>query len=177
MVIIRPTGRIAKRKKVKLSSNEQLSSTTLGDWYALDLVIERRQYILCTNEKGRLSVILHAAPYAEFHRRISKAVADVLREIGVSDEKTAADISKMTDLVLAKTTNRSVLGSMNEFRFMLQAHSQRGRFRHEKLFKMSLCLADTISLILPEATPAEEVLKLFSEPPKAPSLRFRWSMI
>ena len=154
MVIIRPTGDLAKRMKVKLIAREEQSSTLLGDWCGLDLVLDRQQYILCVSEKGRLPVILNAAPYAGLPERLPKALADVLLGLGIPQDKVSAEVSRMADAVLAKTINRSVLGSMNEFRFALQARSQDRRFNQDPLL-LSLWLAERISLILPDLTPKD----------------------
>ncbi|MER2511133.1 MAG: hypothetical protein ABTQ25_01700 [Nitrosomonas ureae] len=164
MIVIRPTGDLAKRMKIKLTPTDEQSSTLLGDWYALDLVLDRQQYILCLSENGRLPLVLKAAPYANFTERLPSALIDLLVGIGVSHEKAQEEIKKMSNVILAKTVNRSVLGSMNECRFSLQAHAQTGRLLHDPL-RMSLWLADLISLVLPDYTPKDTVLKLFGEPP------------
>lgn len=159
-MIVRPTGDLAKRMKVKLDSTHERSSTLLGDWYAIALVIERQQYILCMSEHGRLPVILKAARYANFPKRLMGALPDVLQRIGVPAEKAKIEVSKMDRMVLAKTNNRSVLGSMNDFLFQLQTSSQLGRLHHDPM-QMSLELANIISLVLPDYTPKDTVLKLF----------------
>ncbi len=163
MIVIRPTGDLAKRMKIKLNITKEVSSTLLGDWYALDLVLDRQQYILCISENGRLPLVLKAAPYANFPERLSSALFDLLVGIGVSIEKTQKEIDQMETVILAKTVNRSVLGSLNECRFSLQAHAQAGRLQH-KPSTMSSWLANLISLVLPDYTPKDTVLKLFDGP-------------
>jgi len=176
MIIIRPTGDLAKRMKIKLTNANERSSTLLGDWYALDFVLDRQQYILNVSENGRLPLVLKAAPYANFPERIPPALADLLYGIGVPREKAQQEISKMEDAILAKTVNRSVLGSMNECRFSLQAHAQMGRLQRDPL-RMSLWLADLISLVLPDYTPKDTVLKIFGEPPTPRPRRPHLSLI
>ncbi len=73
MIIIRPTASLAKRMKVRLKPDVGSSSTRLGDWYAMDIVIDRQQYILCTSEKSRLPIVISAAPYATFPSRLPMA--------------------------------------------------------------------------------------------------------
>ena len=162
MVIIRPTANLAKKMKVKLVATSNQSSTLLGDWYARDLVIDRQQYILCVSEYGRLPVIFRAAPYASLPMRLVTALPEVLQKIGVPIEMARVEVSKMDEVVLAKTSNRSILGSMNEFRFQLQASNQLGRL-HDDPVKMSLDLAEVVSLVLPNHTPKDTVLKLFGK--------------
>lgn len=150
--------------KIKLYPTNEQSSTLLGDWYALDLVLDRQQYILCVSENGRLPFVLQAAPYANFPERLPLALNDLLIGIGVPHKKAQQEIAKMDTVILAKTVNRSVLGSMNECRFSLQANAQTGRLQPDPP-RMSLWLADLISLVLPDYTPKDTVLKLFGEPP------------
>ena len=114
MVIVRPTADLAKRMKVKLAPTKELSSTLLGDWYALDLTIERQQYVLCVSEHGRLPVVLKAAPYFNFPDRLVETLPNVLQGIGIPPQKAKDEVLKMENVYLAKTNNRSVLGSMNE---------------------------------------------------------------
>lgn len=173
MVVIRPTGDLAKRMKIKLTATDERSTTVLGDWFALDMVLDRQQYILCVSERGRLPIVLKAAPYVGFPERLTPELAEVLSEIGIPRDKIDQEILEMASAILAKTNNRSVLGSMNEFRFSLQTSAQLGRLEHDTR-GMSLWLADLISLILPDHTPKETVLKLFGEPipqrPRRPQL-------
>jgi hypothetical protein len=163
MVVIRPTADLAKRMGTKLSAINKVSNNLLGDWYAIDIVLDHKQYILCVCENGRLPVVLKAAPYASFSDRLPFALSQVLQLINIPSEKRTEEINLTKDYVLAKTMNRSVLGSMNDFRFALQTSAQIGRLENDPL-TMSLWLVDQISLILPEGTPRDSVLKIFGEP-------------
>lgn len=107
MVIIRPTASLAKRMKVKLTPTDVEPTTRLGDWYAMDIVLSKNQFILCVSSTSRLSVVLEAAPYASFPKRLSVALGAVLRSIGVSGSDSEDEINRMSDVVLAKTVDRS----------------------------------------------------------------------
>jgi len=146
MVILRPTASLAKRMKVKLQPSDQSSSTRLGDWYALDIVLSRKQFILCVSSKSRLAVVLEAAPYATLPDRLSDAVTEVLREIGVSEGMIQEERAEMAQVVLAKTLNKSILGTMNDYRFQLEWADQVDKFRLEETLKMSMYLGKIISL-------------------------------
>jgi hypothetical protein len=176
MVVIRPTAALAKRMKAKLASTNTKSKTILGDWYAVDLVLDRKQYILCVSEKARLPVILHAAPYVSFPERLAPALGEVLLGIKIPFVKIQAELNFTSEVDLAKTESRSVLGSMNECRHALQYLVDDRRFKHDTL-KTSLWLADHISLILPDRTPSDTVLKLFGEPLPVRSYRPNLSLV
>ena len=162
MVIIRPPTALAKKMKIRLVETISRSSTLLGDWHCLGLVIGRQQYILCVSEHGRLPVVLHAAPYASFPKRLGDALSEVLQKIGVPRAKTVDEVSKMKDIVLAKTNSSSILGSMNDFRYQVQATRGIGRVPNDPM-EISLLLAETISLVLPDGTPMDSVRKLFGK--------------
>lgn len=168
MLIIRPTASLAKRMKVKLQTNEQSSTTRLGDWYALDIVLSRKQFILCISSKPRLAVVLEAAPYATFPERLSDSVTEVLRAIGVNETSIQEERAAMENVVLAKTLNKSILGTLNDYRFQLEVADQMDKFTLDDTLKMSMYLSKTISLALPEGYPRDAALKLFGqEQPKS----------
>jgi hypothetical protein len=167
MIIIRPTASLAKRMKVKLTPSEGTSSTRLGDWYAMDIVIGRQQYILCTSEKSRLAVVTPAAPYTTFPARLPIALGNVLRSIGISEEDIGRELGEMRSVTLAKTTSRSILGSMNDFRNMLEASYGSGHLNYMNPHELSLYLAETISLVLSEKVPKEAAAKIFGVAPKS----------
>lgn len=161
MLIIRPTTSLAKRMKVKLEHTDARSTTRMGDWYALDLVIGRQQFILCVSSTSRLAVVMDAAPYATFPDRLTDAVSEVLRTIGVDESKIQGERKEMAQFTLAKTVNRSILGSLNENRFQLEAFNHMGRLNLKSTFEMSLYLSKTISLVIPEGYPKDAALKIF----------------
>lgn len=168
MMIIRPTATLAKRMKVKLQSNESESTTSLGDWYAIDIVLDRKQFIMCVSSKPRLAVILDAAPYAKFPDRLSDAVTELLKAIGVTDSNIQNERIHMDQFVLAKTINKSILGTLNDYRHQLEAVVHYDRLDLNDTLKLSLYLSKTISLALPEGYPRDAALKLFGQEPPRP---------
>jgi hypothetical protein len=160
MVIFRPTAALAKRMKIKLHDSTEHSTTLLGDWFAQPLVLNRKQYVLCTSEHGRLPVVIPAAPYNSCYTRLPDVLAEVLLEIGVSAEKVEQELLQMNETKLAKTNNRSILGSMKESRFELECQSGLNRLGQTSL-QISVKQANMISLVLPDLTPLTTVRKLF----------------
>lgn len=164
MVIIRPTASLAKRMKVKIEPSEEKSTTLLGDWLANDFVMNRKQYILCMSTESRLSIVMQAAPYSKFPYRLENDLHVVLRELGVEKEIIDSETNEMSDFTLAKTNNRSILGTMKEFKEDLLVHCQLGRLDLDDTIGMSLRLCRNITLTLPEAYPYEAALKLLGSP-------------
>lgn len=157
-IIIRPTASLARRMGVKLSADESKSENVLGDWYANDIVLNRKQYILCVSENARLSVLLKAAPYATWPDRLAPELERLLRAIGVEESAIQREISSMSEKRIAKTDSRSVLGSIRDYSFNLEAFEMQGRL--EDPFEASLWLSDIIALILPLKVPKDTVLSL-----------------
>ena len=169
MIIIRPTASLAKRMKVKLDGNDETSTTRMGDWYANDIVLNRKQFILCASSTSRLAVILDAAPYVTFPDRLSDAVTGVLRAIGVDESKIQEERIHMNGFKIAKTANKSILGSLNEYKFQLEAFSQMGRLNFNDTLEMSLSLSKMISLVIPEGYPKDAALKFFGQESSKPA--------
>lgn len=78
----------------------------------------------------------------------------------------------MNEFKLAKPANKSILGSLNEYKFQLEAYAQMGRLNFNDPFEMSLSLNKMISLVIPEGYPKDSALKIFGqEPPKPEPLK------
>lgn len=90
------------------------STTTLGHWYATAL-FWRPQVALFVNELTRLPVFVRLAPAVTLMDRFATDLGRVLDTQGIDPRFVDAELTEMTEHRLATTTNRSVLGSMNEF--------------------------------------------------------------
>lgn len=98
---------------------EALSTGVLGDWYANPL-FWRPQAVLFVNERTRLPVVVPFAPASSILERFPSHFAEVATRIGVPGEAIAAERASMAEWALAKTANRSVLGTMNEFTYLAE---------------------------------------------------------
>jgi hypothetical protein len=164
MITIRPTQSLAKRMKIRLSESRTQSTTILGDWFAQDFVFEKRQLIFCMSENGRLPVIMPAAPYSQFPNRLADQVLHVLHEIGVESSKAKREWNQMLEFSVAKTNNRSVIGTMKQLRLDLEYSNPPGGLNREDPLSLSLFLARSAgTMTLSEFHPREAVLKLFGE--------------
>ena len=70
---------------------------------------------------------------------------------------------KMSPTILAKTDGKSILGTMNDYRFQLEYNDNIGRLDLNDPLKMSMYLSKMISLVLPEGYPLDAALKLFGQ--------------
>lgn len=130
------------RDKVKEPLVEPVNSglNVFGDWYATAL-FWKPQLALFVNEQTLLPVLLPLAPAKTVGKRFPAAMAEVLRARNVSDRFIDNELEAMGPAVFAKTSNRSVVGTMNEFQFML-SHYVEGDFA-DRLVELSVRLAGT----------------------------------
>lgn len=100
------------------------ASTRLGNWYATAL-FGKPQMALMVNERTLLPVMLPLAPAATVAQRFPAALKTVLQAMDLPAEFIAAEIECMNDVIYAKTSNRSVVGVMNEFVFLADGYRDR----------------------------------------------------
>jgi hypothetical protein len=77
---------------------------------------------LFLNEPTLLPVLLPLAPAATLTERFPNVLADVLAAHAVSRSFIDDEIARMDACVLAPTSNRSLVGIMNEFTRLAEAH-------------------------------------------------------
>ncbi|MBX9768718.1 MAG: hypothetical protein K2X47_15705 [Bdellovibrionales bacterium] len=70
----------------------------------------------------------------------SDAVSEVLKEIGVEEGKIQEERVQMNKVKLAKTINKSILGSLNEYKFELEVFCQMRRLHFNDPLEMSISL-------------------------------------
>ncbi len=113
--------------RVKAPVVEACEATTLlGNWYATALFWNPRQVALFVNEKTLLPVFVPLAPASSLGDRIGESVGLVLDALGVGIDVLLQETAEMVDVSFAKTTNRSVVGSMNEFAYHAEFRNGEG---------------------------------------------------
>lgn len=140
MLVLHGTKKLRDRVKTIPSHTSETSTTRLGDWYATAL-LWRPQVCLLVNEATLLPVLMPLAPAATLAERFPEWLSDVLAAHGASGEFIAAERAEMVQIRLAKTSNRSVVGMMNEFTFLAEAHADPGAWSN--LLGLSVRLAET----------------------------------
>lgn len=119
------------------------STTVLGDWFA-NVLFWRSQVALFVNATTFLPVLMPMAPAASVLARFPGAMAEVIHCLGVDPRFVAAEQESMSDVTLAKTASRQVLGVMNEFTFMAEHSISTGKCDPADLLDLSVWLANTI---------------------------------
>jgi hypothetical protein len=116
---LRCTKKLLDRMRATPEPDPPEPSTILGDWYANLLYTPAGQLILTISERTLLPVLIPAVDAKSLPARVSQAVADALRAIGIPPGAVDRELAEMSQVTVAKTASRIVLGSMNDFAFML----------------------------------------------------------
>ncbi len=156
MFTLRCTGKLLKRLGGPNETSPAAPTTKLGNWYG-HLLFTRPQLVLCVSELTLLPVLLPARDASTLAPRLREGVVRTLQVLGVSDTAIAAEKAAMAQAVIGKTASRQVLGSMNDFVFMLDAYFN----RHETLLDVALHLAETPCGPLRMSTPRDETIRAF----------------
>jgi hypothetical protein len=118
----------------------QPATTILGPWYAT-VLFWQPQVALFVNEPTRLPLFVPLAPVATVISRMTQTAAAVFTALGLSEQFITREVTEMGTHQLTKTANRSVLGTMNDFALLAEAH--RTAKNPTDLLELSLRLART----------------------------------
>jgi hypothetical protein len=121
MIVVRCTQKLLVQLKQSGDVPAIESTTRLGDWYGNILRIGARQHLLFISERSRLPVIVPLREAKRLSTVFPGAVCDRLAVVGVSAADLAEECAQMSGMVFARTRNRSLLGTMNDFAFMAQS--------------------------------------------------------
>ena len=163
MVVLRCTRKLLPRVDGRSPNSGELpkSTTRLGDWYAnIAGVVGRQHIVLGVSGVTLLPVLVPAAPYKTLLSRFAEATGQVLRTLKIDEAKVVAEVNAMRDMVVATTNDRRVLGSMNDFVFMLGGYYLDDR----PLTEVALHLAESPCSPLGMKSPRQATLTLFSTP-------------
>jgi hypothetical protein len=122
VLIVRATKKLRQRLGSATAYDAEPSTTMLGEWYATLLPWRPQQLILLVNERTLLPVLMPLAPSASVPSRLGSAIAATLAIHEASAAVVERELSEMRDCRFGPTTNRSVLGIMNEFSFLADVY-------------------------------------------------------
>lgn len=117
MLVVHGTKKFLDRAGRPDPADERPSTTLLGSWYAT-VWFWRPQVALFVNETTLFPVLIPMAPAAGVVRRFISALPEAFAEYELHPRFVDAELTDMAEHRLAKTASRSVLGVMNEFKFM-----------------------------------------------------------
>ena len=120
---IKCTAKLAKKVGVKL---EPPVEDTKEDWHANLFDLDRQTYILFCHDLTRLSVLagpVRKADLQDLPSLLAQQLRRVLEREAFSALAVEHGIKRLEGLALAKTNNRSVLGTINDNIFHTEIHA------------------------------------------------------
>ena len=157
MVTVRCTHKLLRR--LHLTADPPASTTLLGDWYANVLFTRPQQLVLCVSERTLLPIVLPAKELQTLVPRLSLAVGELLLRLGINRQLVEKEQDEMRSFAYGRTQNRHVLGSLNDFMFML-THYLKAR-PEASLIEHSLHLAQTPCKPIGHSSPDRVTPELF----------------
>jgi hypothetical protein len=155
---LRCTKKLLDRMRIDPEPHPPTPTTILGDWYANLLYVGKQQLILAVSEKTLLPVVVPAVDAKLLPRRLPEALFDVLKALGISWNAIDREMREMQQVVVGRTANRRVLGTMNDLAFALPY--RRG---DESLSRLALWLAETPCSPIKMNSPDRETKAAFAE--------------
>ena len=110
------------------SAAESAPAARLGDWYAHLLRIDRKKCVIFTSECTLLTFLavgLDRAAIRDYASLFRNGLRQVLEGEGFASGQIDRVLDQYRELILAPTTDRSVLGSLNDLARMAAAHIER----------------------------------------------------
>ncbi len=124
MLVVHATKKLRDRLGGAAAHQGEPSTTALGDWYAT-VLFWRPQLALFVNEATLLPLLVllvPLGPLATLLERFVPALGTLLSAHCASPAFVGAETKEMAECRVAKTTNRSVVGMINEFAFLAGAY-------------------------------------------------------
>lgn len=155
--ILRCTEKLRRRLGIRVPTEDATPTTTaLGDWYANPVTLHRRPLVVLISARTLLPIIVPLGPSSSLTPRFLAALEEMLLAIGVSDAQVRAELHEMRSVAFGRTQSRAVLGSMNDFGYLLAAVP-----RDETLLGAALGLADAPCRPIHMESPKRATLQLF----------------
>jgi hypothetical protein len=121
VIVVHGTRAFRDRVPGPTAGPDETSTTVLGAWYAT-VLRWRRPAALLVNERTLLPLVLPLAPAKTLLHRLPDGLAELLSAHGVPAALIEADHAEALDHRVAPTANRSLVGVMNEFACLADAH-------------------------------------------------------
>jgi hypothetical protein len=104
-----------------LNPEKTTYTTGLGNWYANILYLHRAQYFLFVNDLSRLAVVSPRKETKTPSKMLTQCLPELLKNLKIPDQWIQAEILEMTEVHYIPTQSRSVLGTMNDYKFQMEA--------------------------------------------------------
>lgn len=116
MATIRCTNKLLNKLRIKPTIT-QIQPPSLSDWHANLLLIDRKKYVLFTNDQTLYSFLIYLAKKSlssDFGKLFRLGLLKSLISDGFDDRQVKHLLGCQWPIIIAKTSSRSILGSMND---------------------------------------------------------------
>ena len=166
MAVLRCTKKLLNELKIK-SPEETNYSGALGSWHANLLRIDRRKCVLFTHDGTLFSFLvpgLKRPQFQNFRVVFGQNLFKNLRLESLPQNQIETILEEHLDILISKTNNRSVLGSMNDLAFQLRYKiSADGGLAHVNFAELNHYLNRIHMGAIEETYSIDELRKLLSE--------------
>ena len=118
MLVIRATQKLLAKLDTPVADPPP-STTVLGDWYAKPFGVAQRRYVLLISEHSRLAVVMPGREVAKLPQRFPEAMGMQLALLGVPPAAYEQEMAECAEVVVAKTASKSLLGTLNDYTYMV----------------------------------------------------------
>ena len=123
-MIIRFTEKLAKKLKLgPITKIDAQPTNPYIEWYTNYFIVYRVPYIIVTNAASLLTIVMHGRKISNhdlFQKQFISQLGDYLKEIDCELIFDRIIMSDMEPIVLSKTIDKSVSGTMIKMIFMLK---------------------------------------------------------
>lgn len=168
MVVLRATRKVLP-KLPPPGTSAGAPDTALGDWYVNRLVVDRQTLLLLVSSTSLLAILASARDVRTLPERLPALVAARLQRVGTSETLIEAEVAAMTPVVVARTQDRSVLGTMVDFAFAVPHYLAKGGWEATALPFVESRLAET-----PCRAPTDRRRTIFPDQEAPTLLAARW---
>jgi hypothetical protein len=140
LFVLHATKKLLDRIRPLVTDPSPMSDGDMSNWYATAL-FWKPQLALFVHEETLLPVLMPLAPASSLSERFPAYLATVLKALDVDAGFVAAQVATLREVQYAKTSNRSVLGIMNQFSFLAEGYREYSET--DDLLELSLKLANT----------------------------------
>lgn len=142
MVILRATRKVRQLTPTTLDP-DAVSDTALGDWYVNRLVVDGQPLVLMVSALSLLSMLVRAREVRTLPERLPGLVEQRLSRMAVPTRWIRSEVEAMRPVVVAKTVDRSVLGTLVDFAKTIPYHLPEGGWDDDALLRVEDRLAAT----------------------------------
>ena len=124
MIYIRCTQKLIKHYGLKPNIPEEAGDSILGDWYANIIPTDGGDLIVFLNERTLLTVAVPLCPENELFPTFVERVGNLLAMIDIPIHRIYRELEFYREILITKTKNRSLLGSLNDIAYHYQARAE-----------------------------------------------------